>query len=156
VACFALTDLVEARRWRHDTGGDWTGIDFDAEFARYALADDEGDIIVRDVRDDRELARLPSSGLRPVILRFSPDGRLLAAKYEKDEEGWVELCVWDLEKRCPMFRAADGLTGTVLDFRPDSQLLAAARRDGSISFIDLGTGREVRRAELGCEASGIR
>jgi serine/threonine protein kinase/WD40 repeat protein len=156
VACFALTDLVPGRRWHDENGGDWRGLDFDAEFARYALADPNGDISLRDVRDDRELARLPGSGLRAVELRFSPDGSLLAAKYENEEAGWVELCVWDLEKRSPMLRVADGLTGTALDFGPDSQLLAAARRDGSISFIDLGTGREVRRAELGCEASGIR
>jgi WD40 repeat protein len=156
VACFALSDLARARQWQDETGGDWTGLDFDAEFARYALADAKGDISVRDVRDDRELARLPSAGLRPVILRFSPDGRMLAAKYDKDEAGSVELCVWDLEKRSHILRLADGMTGVALDFRPDSQLLAAARRDGSISFIDLGTGREVRREELGWVASGIR
>jgi WD40 repeat protein len=81
---------------------------------------------------------------------------MLAVKYEKSKVGWVELCVWDLEKRCPILRVADGVTDNALDFRPDSRVLAAGRRDGTIGFFDLETGREIRRANLGRVAARIR
>jgi WD40 repeat protein len=155
VACLALTDL-ELRRWRDEFHGDRAGLDVDFEFARYARGLTEGEISLRDATDDRELARLPGSGARPAIVRFSPDGRLLAVKYEKAKIGWVELCVWDLEKRSPILRVADGVTDDALDFRPDSEVLASGRSDGSISFFDLKTGREFRREELGRVAAAVR
>src|SRR5262249_21570382 len=65
-----------------------------------------------------------------------------------EETRRVELWVWDLEQRRPILQVADGVTDNALDFRPDSRVLAAGRRDGSIRFFDLGTGREVGRQEL--------
>jgi serine/threonine protein kinase/WD40 repeat protein len=156
VAALALTDLTLGRQWEIETGVEWTGLDFDSQFARYARGVVGGDISLRDARDDRELARLPSAGRQPAILRFSPDGRLLAVKYDDEKTGREELWVWDLEQRRPIIQVANGVTGNALDFRPDSRVLAAGRRDGSIRFLDLGTGREVGRQELGRPLEAVR
>src|SRR5262249_5621221 len=94
--------------------------------------------------------------LRPVNLRFSPDGRLLAVKYESRAGGPADLWVWDLEQRRPILQRADGVTANALAFDPNSRVLAAGRRDGSILFFDLGTGREVGRAELGRPPECVR
>ena len=51
----------------------------------YARTDKDGNISVRRVADDQEVHLLPGSGTPAWVLRFSPNGRFLAAKYSADD-----------------------------------------------------------------------
>jgi serine/threonine protein kinase/WD40 repeat protein/tetratricopeptide (TPR) repeat protein len=139
VACLALTDLRRAKSW----GGFPSGtamLAFDARLENYVRSDARGYLSVRRVADDEELATLrgPGSGRHAYFLRFSPDGRFLAAVHDQTPE---PLYVWDWKKRRIVLRS--GLSGSV-DFSSDSQQLVLGL-EGSIRLFDLISGQEVKR-----------
>jgi WD40 repeat protein/tetratricopeptide (TPR) repeat protein len=137
VACLALTDLRRAKSWGGFPSGT-TVLAFDARLERYARSDERGNLSVRRVADDRELATLPGPGRHAYFLRFSPDGRFLAALYDQQSQ---PLSVWDWGQGRTVLRS--GLFGGV-DFSPDSQQLVLGEK-GSIRLFDLTSGEEVRR-----------
>src|SRR5262249_55872513 len=89
-ACLALPDLRPTPNWAGYPAGS-SGLAFDADLERYARSDRRGAISLRRTADDRELARLPGPGKPAWFLRFSPDGRYLAARYDTGD-----VRVWDL------------------------------------------------------------
>ena len=81
IAALGLTDLRVRRQ--HDYG-DVFDINVDAALERYAVVERSGEVIVRRLDDDRELARLPGPDRRDfwhAWPAFSPDGELLVAGY---------------------------------------------------------------------------
>src|SRR5262249_26338942 len=80
IACIALPDFRLAQEWDGCPPGT-AGVVFDATLERYARSDTKGNISVRGVADDGELVRLPGPGQPAWSLRFSPNGRFLAAYY---------------------------------------------------------------------------
>jgi serine/threonine protein kinase/WD40 repeat protein len=137
IACLALTDVRRARSWSGFPPGT-TVLTFDARLERYARSDERGNLSVRCVADDRELASLPGPGRHAYFLRFSPDGRFLAAIYDQHVPG---LYVWDWRQGQTVLRS--GLHGGP-DFSPDSRRLVLGEQ-GSIRFFDLLSGKEVKR-----------
>jgi WD40 repeat protein len=111
---------------------------FDARLERYARSDERGNLSVRSVADDQELALLQGPGHYAYFLHFSPDGRFLAAIYDQHVPG---LYVWDWRRRQTILRSH--LFGYV-DFSPDSRQLVLGEQ-GSIRFFDLMSGKEVKR-----------
>src|SRR5205814_451040 len=95
IACLCLPDIEVAREWDVPPNSA-AFVEFEPSFQRYARADFEGNISIRRVADDGELARLP--GLGKVLgyggLLFSPDGRFLAQRYEAG--GQFRLTLWRL------------------------------------------------------------
>jgi WD40 repeat protein/serine/threonine protein kinase len=139
LACLALTDVRRARSWNGVPAGT-TVLAFDARLERYARSDERGNLSVRRVADDQELALLPGPDHHAYFLRFSPDGRFLAAIYDQHVPG---LYVWDWRRRQTILRSH--LFGYV-DFSPDSlQLVLGEGEKGSIRFFDLTSGKEVKR-----------
>src|SRR5262249_28927918 len=61
IACMALVDLRIAKEWDGWPPGT-TGLNFDAQLKSYARCDVKGNISVRRVADDQELAHLPGPG----------------------------------------------------------------------------------------------
>src|SRR5262249_22244190 len=78
IGALALPDLRVA-----ETGGNWPlescSFDFDEGFQRYVRVELNGDITIRSVADDSEIAHLDGLGSSRTGVRLSPEGRYLAA-----------------------------------------------------------------------------
>jgi WD40 repeat protein len=139
IACLSLADVRRVNSWNGFPPGT-SVLAFDAQLERYARSDERGNLSVRRVADDRELATLQGPGRHVYFLRFSPDGRFLAAIYDQHVPG---LYVWDWRRRQTILRSH--LFGGP-EFSPDSrQLVLGEGEKGSIRFFDLMSGKEVKR-----------
>ena len=143
IACMALPDLRLAKEWEGDPHGT-TMIGFDHPFERYAHSDPQGNISVRRISDDEELTILPGFGARcQWILRFSLDGKYLAAVYEGSS-----LChVWDLSRHEVVWKTSAPVFQFALDISSDSQFLAAGEPNGAITIYELASGRQLKKLE---------
>ncbi|HEV3078773.1 MAG TPA: protein kinase, partial [Gemmataceae bacterium] len=137
IACMTLTDLRLAKAW-DGFPPQTTALAFDMKLEHYARSDNQGNLSVRRVADDRETVRLPGSGTHAYHLKFSPDGQFLAATYHNQNPG---LYVWNCRRGQVVWKT--GLYGGV-DFSPDSRLLALGEK-GSIRLYDLVLGKEKKR-----------
>ena len=102
--------------------------------------------IVR-IADKRDLMEFdaPLSGY--YTLRFSPDGRFLAARLE---DGL--LLVWDLNARAMVLKTlpkSNTNTRAALDFTPDSRMVAVGDVDGAIRRFELPSGNEAPALPIG-------
>jgi hypothetical protein len=105
----------------------------------YARANTAGRITVRDLKSDRELARLDGPSPDCDWLRFSPDGRLLAARFSfRDGKA---LQVWEWQRSTPLFSSPlPRFDGVPVEFAPDSQSMFIGLTNGSIQQIALPEG----------------
>jgi len=144
IACSALADLFTVKQWQLTSGSPESGsLDFSADLERYARAEGDGTISVRSVNDGQPLIRLPSTG-RQFFLRFSPDGRFLAAKSEPAKSAAANhfvFVLWELESGKPIFQAPAAGSAAV-DFSPDSRRVAVAGPDTAIRIYDVTNGKE--------------
>jgi WD40 repeat protein len=154
IACLALPDLRLEQEWEGSPPGT-SGLAFDGRFERYAwVLGDEGIRVCR-TADHQVLLRLPTPPAdraeRLTILRFSPDGRYLAAWYYQ----WAKsrpVEIWDL------VAGGDRPPITVPDaacppeFTPDGSAVLVALPRGAIARIDLARRKEVERLSRGWEA----
>jgi WD40 repeat protein len=137
VAGMALVELRKPSVWNELPLGT-KGLGFNSSLERYARGDAQGNISIRRVLDDTELMQLPRSGSDPWVLRFSPDDRYLAAKYDSDELK-NQLYLWDLSHPGTEQKYLGTTCNAAFDFDPSSHLLAVGRCDGSgsIDMFDL-------------------
>jgi serine/threonine protein kinase/WD40 repeat protein len=141
ISCLGLPDVQVVKEWDGWPEGSLE-IAFDSAFAQYARADVHGNITIRRLADDHEVAHLEGDDLR-VAVRFSPDGNLLGVI--RTYHPTSPLKVWKLAGGRPslVLHEPDCLEGA-WDFRPDGAEIAVGLRDGRIRIYDLGTGRPVR------------
>jgi serine/threonine protein kinase/WD40 repeat protein/Tfp pilus assembly protein PilF len=142
IACLTLTDLRLAKSW----DGFPTGtkcLAFDSEVKHYARSDSRGNISVRTVEEDRKVASLEGPGTHAYVLKFSPDGKFLAAIYHKLQP--TGLYIWDLGRSKEILCLA--LRGG-MDFSPDSRRVVVGDH-GSVRFYDLASGKEEKRLTMG-------
>jgi WD40 repeat protein len=141
-ACLTLADLRLKKEWDGDPSDAWVAV-CDADLGRYARSDAEGNLTVRGVADDLEVARFPGHGTRVELLRFSPDRRFLAARYAKTSAGRV----WDL------FHAGKsvlgGEDGYGFDFPGHGSKIAFQAHDGKVVLYDCEKEVEVGHFALG-------
>jgi serine/threonine protein kinase/WD40 repeat protein len=152
IACLALTDLQ--RIMLRSTGGEDLADDLDPAGDRIARGFESGEIAIENVSGRRVHARLPGAGLPPAAVRFSNDGRFLAAKYARGERDY--FAIHDLESGRLALRVEEGLHEQALDFHPDGRSFAAGRRDGAVVLYDLETMAEKARLEPGTIPFAIR
>jgi len=155
IACLALADVREQRRWRLDPPiADWGGLCFDANMERYIRAERDGTLRICQVKNDREVFRLKGDG-KPdyIVLRLSPDSRWLAEVYV--ERGATGLRVWDLTSRalllaCPLSGRGD------LEFTPDSRQVVTSDATGLVQFHPLTGGAGTKSVNLRQPHSSLR
>jgi WD40 repeat protein len=148
-ACLALVDVREARRWAEDLETDRlaysTGVTFDPDLGHYAFTDVGGVVRVRSAADGREVARLTAGAGPADYLRFSPDGRFLAA--QSTGGGWP-LRVWDWRAgRVVLDLPTTAGQGLSLDFHPDGRSVAVGAAAG-VAIYSLPDGKWDRTITL--------
>lgn len=75
-----------------------SGLAFDPEYERFAVAELDGSITIYRLRDQTELFRLQAAGKpNTAALLFSPKGQFLAERYYGAPTN--ECRVWDLSRR---------------------------------------------------------
>lgn len=149
IAAMALVDVQPGPQWPGFPKGT-SAAAFDAALERYVRSDAHGNLSVRQVAGDRELARLDGPGMPAWVLRFSPDGRYLAAKYHPPNQDAKSRCViWNWRSRAVQLAVAEGMHHSAVDFTADSRRLAVGHEDGTILLFDLETRQEVSRLEAG-------
>jgi WD40 repeat protein len=136
IACLALPDLWPGKLWGGYPPGS-NGLAFDTTLQRYARSDERGNVSVRRVADDQELAHLNGQGEPATSLRFSPDGQCLATR------SWLgPWRVWNVVRDKIVLEAPPGF----LDFSPDSRRMAVAiTADHSVALYDLASSEVVKR-----------
>jgi serine/threonine protein kinase/WD40 repeat protein/Flp pilus assembly protein TadD len=141
IAALCLPDFEVAREWDGAPAG-YTGFALDADFRRYARADSDGNVSVRRVEDDEELAALPGVGPSTEYdgLQFSPDGRFLHVVAGGAQ---VRGRLWKLDGPRPALVRDDDHTGFA--FSPDGKRCAAGHPDGTVLLLDSETGKALRR-----------
>lgn len=142
IACLALTDLRLAKSWDGFPPGTQV-MAFDSELKQYARSDLQGNITVRRVANDQEIVGLQGPGTHAYYLKFSPDGKFLAAIYHELRP--AALYIWDLRRGKEILRLI--LSGG-MDFSPDSRQVVLGIK-GMVQFYNLESRIEEKRLHLG-------
>jgi serine/threonine protein kinase/WD40 repeat protein len=139
IACLALVDLRVLSSWQAEKPWGFE-VAFDAGLEHYAYSDGQGSILIRQVADHREVARLPSPGqlAQHLEVQFSPDSCWLAVKYW--EVSVLKCVVWEWSARGAVRTLVLQPHEGILGFSPDSRFLAFCRPDNSIWLHDLSAG----------------
>jgi WD40 repeat protein/Tfp pilus assembly protein PilF len=141
IACLALPDLRLALEWDGWPSGSLS-VDFDGALERYARADRQGNVSIRRMPGDLEIARLTGSGAQSWLL-FSFDGQYLAVTLNNGTK------LWKMTEPEPTMVLEERTGVTALNFSPDGQRFAIGHADGSISLYDLAAGQQRRRLRPG-------
>jgi WD40 repeat protein len=154
IACLALPDLKLSRQWLPPTG--MQPIAFDALLQHYAYKDRQFHIRVRSVAEDRELVALPGppTPTYTPYIKFSPDGRYLAALYGFPDAQLSKVFTWDLSQRAKLFEKLTD-DDVAPRFSPDSRSLALASSNGSIGIFAIPGGEELLRLEKSCRPHSL-
>jgi serine/threonine protein kinase/WD40 repeat protein len=151
VACLALADVrTVGKEWEGLPPGSSGHVTFDADLEHYARSDLKGNISIRGVSDDRELAVLPSGGASGAgAMTFSPDGRWIAVRHWHPLPGQsTNFRMWDWRSRACVFQPTFSVDGT-LAFSPDSRHLALGHDSDHLTIHEVPTGREEKQIRLG-------
>ncbi|MCY2964776.1 MAG: HEAT repeat domain-containing protein [Planctomycetota bacterium] len=122
----------------------------DGKLTRVAYGSRLGQITVLEVGSQKKVANIPAFGTAVVAVRFSPDGRQLAAA-----EGGGEVRTWDLahRRRLNEFQVPGGAI-QMLTFNAKGGLLLAAKASG-VDILDLDT-KSIRSLEARIERHGVK
>jgi WD40 repeat protein len=144
-----LPDLRLETDWDGNPPGT-NGLAFDARFERYAWSFNDEGIRVRRLADHADLVRLPvppsDRVSRWVRMRFSPDGRYLAAWF-RTWGAQRTLQVWDLQAdqfTTPRVNLEEAATQA--EFSTDARTVVVGLSDGAVVAIDLETQNAQRLA----------
>ncbi len=145
VACLALPDLELVREWDGFPAGSFS-VDFDDGMNLYARADTQGNVSVRRIADDVELASLPGTK-EPALVRFSPDAQRLAVVSERN------LRLWRIDDKTPIIDTSIGkheLGVSRFAFGMQGEQLAVIQGGAAtIILFNAKTGAEIERVQLG-------
>jgi eukaryotic-like serine/threonine-protein kinase len=145
IACLAKADWRPLREW---LGNPLLGsVAFDSQVERYVHCEDNGQLTIRAVLDDRELLHLemPPGGLQPMLMAFGPEDRYLAGTCSIHSATWLVL--WDLQSGKEALRLPSAYFGSAFAFAPDGATVATAIRPTTISICEIPSGKERLRLE---------
>jgi len=149
IACMALVDVRDERVWTEALETDRleysTGAAFDSGLEHYAYTDAGGDVRVCSVEDGSVLAVLKGGSSAADYLRFSPDGRYLAARHARAPR---PLRIWEWRANRLVLECSNSdLHAFSCDFHPDGRTVAVGGRR-QIDLFALPDGRRSGSLEL--------
>jgi serine/threonine protein kinase/WD40 repeat protein/Tfp pilus assembly protein PilF len=149
IASLALVDARPETDWE---GFATTGADrviFDAGLTYYARVV-QGEIRVCRVGEDQPLATFPRPARAAHPIKFSPDGALLAVGMEsRPDDRRVDLKLWDWQRSVIRFHTPSASGFVPISFSGDGRSWALGQVDGTVSFHEASTGKELKRLSLG-------
>jgi serine/threonine protein kinase/WD40 repeat protein/tetratricopeptide (TPR) repeat protein len=158
IAALALPDFEESGETESHIPV--TGcIAFDSSLERYASMDSAGNVSLRKLGGDEEIAAIPGVGRR-CSSRMSSDARFIALSVG-DDNNLGELSVWRLDAKPPTcLHKGHALTAIWSEFTPDCRHYLYVDRS-HVTVLDLETGRvhppwSLPRAGLACNPDGDR
>jgi tetratricopeptide (TPR) repeat protein/WD40 repeat protein len=141
IASLVLPDLETIREWQGAPTGTHSTC-FDPRFERYARGDREGNISLRRVADDVEIALLKgTSSIADGGISFSPDGRFLE---HRCKDGCLKL--WRIDGQKPVLALEAQLgphRGSKASFRQDGGQFAVAHPGGPVLLYDPAARKQV-------------
>jgi WD40 repeat protein len=141
VAFLTLADLREVRERSYAATPEWSAAWAVAPgLKHYASSDEQGTLTVRRVGDNQVIARCSGDGVPAFGLQFSPDGQLLAAKYNpRGAPGPNRIRVWQMGRPEPVLTVPVDVVeaGSV---SPDNSRLAVGGQDGWLYLYDVPGG----------------
>jgi eukaryotic-like serine/threonine-protein kinase len=161
IAALALADIRLERQWDGFPAGSTSGLAFDADLTHYARSDGQGNVSVRRVTDDRELARLPGYARRGLntgaaFIRFSPSGGLLAVRYwHRVAGGATNFQVWDWRRKRVVWQPSFDVALAAFDFSPEGTHLALGQSNGTVTIHAALSGDEVKRIAMSVEVTKL-
>ncbi|HKZ54030.1 MAG TPA: WD40 repeat domain-containing protein [Anaerolineales bacterium] len=123
--------------------GSWRSISLSGNGKWFALSDADGQTVVYDVVNSKELRRFPTVPDVLLGIALSPDGRLLAAASRSGERyGPDSLVVWRVAdgQQVVSFEAYVSYPQAILRFSPDGRLLALKDGDNDLTVWHLASG----------------
>jgi eukaryotic-like serine/threonine-protein kinase len=136
IACMALSDLKLIKRLPRPSGARTFALN--EEMTQYAVLRTSGEISIHEVRDDRELLRLPAIGEQGRCLYgFSHNGKLLAVGYA----GRI-VRVWDLERQEVKTLSRAVQADHAVDFAPNDDDVAMVNPELGVVIHKLTAGTE--------------
>jgi WD40 repeat protein/serine/threonine protein kinase len=123
------------------------GVDYSPDGRRLATANNHDAAMIRDAETGRVLVTLPvpdmTRGLTLLAVRFSPDGKRVAASVTDPSLGRVTL--WDATTG-RVIGELKGHAGPIINlaFSPDGRRIATASHDRTARVWDAADGREIR------------
>ncbi len=142
IACLAIVDMQALHEWSpYPDQAEMMAAD--PALTRYASTAADGRILLHGYPDHRIQRELPGAGF-PVagVLRFSPDGSRLVAGYQSD--AGLLLKSWRVEGAAAPVDLGQG-SHKAFAFFPDGARCVIGRPDGSLSVLEVSTGRELHR-----------
>lgn len=115
-----------------------------------AVGSESGSVQIWDVKTgERQLSFTQEDAMSMDAVAFTLDGRILAASIEGEDVAWL----WDVKGGGVPKRLAIGCQIASMVFDRDGKFLAIGGSDGSARLWAAGAGRELRRFEIGDQAS---
>lgn len=136
IATLALMDLDPGNFWQ-PMPSDVETVGFSADGNCYAWWSSAGRVEVFRATDGKPVGNFTLSNRTAMSLDFSPDQRLLAARFLGGA-----LRVWDVAERRPVFTfdaALDGFQAHSVQFHPREPWLLAAASSGRLHVVDMRT-----------------
>jgi WD40 repeat protein/tetratricopeptide (TPR) repeat protein len=150
-SALALPDLEVLQEWEAYPVGS-IGLAFDRALERYARTDRQGNVSVRRVADDVEVARVDGES-READVSISPDGRCIAVH----DVGTMRLKVWRLTDPKPTpVHEDDNVARWATAFSPDSQRVLYCHTDSRVSSVTLADRQVTRWPATGTNARNPR
>jgi WD40 repeat protein len=150
IACMALADLQLVREWEGYPPGSAGTVAFDANLERYARSDSKGNISVRRVDNDQELASLPGEGSGAALLAFALNGDgLIERNWHRFPGQSTNFRMWNWQHRTNLWRVSFGADVVTFDHSSDGLVLALALTDGTVLLVEAASGRELGRLKIG-------
>ena len=142
ISALTLPDLVPLREWQGVPPGSMH-VDFDENLAIYARTDDQGNCSIRRVDGDVQIHFIPAEAnvVGETVPCLSRDGRFVIV-YTKGASARIRSLQGTQPRNVATFRDV-----YLLDIHPNGKEVAFAHTDGSISHVELATGKLLHHLE---------
>jgi serine/threonine protein kinase/WD40 repeat protein len=148
VAALSLPDIHVLKEWDGWPEGS-RGLAFDDRLELYARGDNQGNITVRRLADDSEIASRPGDGTPLGIDRFDEGGRalILLDSTNKSRKGWRFVANEDMALgKQPVLLPGENWQITTADGK---LLVTLNQKTGAVGVYDLATGERQREIRFG-------